>query len=101
MVPTKANEISIGVGTFKVISREKIPSATRQRTQELGRVLSELEDNNALTATEKELGVTIQSIKGLIKRLKNNGDLTDDYDVTTRTKNGVRSVYIVRAKKSE
>jgi hypothetical protein len=95
----KTAETSSGIWKFKVVPRTSIPSTTRARTQELAKVLNGLGDDDALSGTEKELGITFQSIKGLIKRLKDTGDVTDDYDLTVRTKDGQRSVYIVRVKK--
>jgi hypothetical protein len=99
LVP-KQTEISIGVGKFKLVPKNTIPAAIRSRTAELATVLNDLDDDIALSATENELGVTVQSIKSLIKRLRETGDLKDEYEVTTRTKNGVKRVYISRVKKS-
>jgi len=97
LVPRQA-EITIGVGRFKLVPRDSIPAPIRAKTAELANALNNLDDDVALSATEADLGITVQSIKSLIKKLRTSGDLKDDYEVTTRSKNGVKTVYISRVK---
>jgi hypothetical protein len=85
---------------LKLISEDEVPAKLRGTSEQWINLVKGIPKGQALSGTEREFGVSADSVKAAFLRLKKIGLLSNDYHVTQRTRNGAVTIYIVHSAKT-
>ena len=84
---------------FKLIDEDTIPGKVKKRHGEWLEMLKAIPRGKAWVATEEEAGVKAISVKTIVNRLVETGELPKSYKAIQRTKNGKITIYVINSAK--
>jgi len=86
--------------SLKVFSEESIPKKTRAVSSQLIEDLLQLGKGKAIAVTKADFGISPNSMRARINRLKSLGKLPKNYELYGRTIDGKQILYIVNSAKA-
>lgn len=84
---------------MKLIDEKAIPGRIKKKSGEWLKILLKIPKGQAWVITEEEAGVKATSIKTMVNRLKEMGELPKNYKAIQRTIRGKVTVYIINSAK--
>lgn len=93
-------ELELFGKAYKVMSAEKVPSKVGAKSAPVLRFCQNIPRNGAVAVAADELGLTVASLYIMVNRFKKRGELPKGFYATTRTVDGVKTIYLVNSAKS-
>lgn len=82
---------------MKLIDEKEIPGRIKKKGGEWLQVFLKIPKGKAWVVTEEEAGVKATSIKTIVNRLKDIGELSKNYKAIQRTIKGKITVYVINS----
>jgi len=84
---------------LRFVSEDKVPRRVQKRKEEYVKLFRSIPKGQALVLTEKDLGVSLVTVRYMVSKLKREKLLGQNYYATRRTVGGKETLYVVNSAK--